>query len=114
MVKIDDIIIFLEPYVHDDGALEEGGDIEDTEQKRVCNFVNLVKDLCSYHCHLVKDHCYQNNSRSNHVNTIIRNLAKAKNDSEWKGTDEAMQDELETADGDKSSQMKKIVRKYCQ
>ena len=45
---------------------------------------------------------------------IIRNLAKAKNDSEWKGTDEAMQDELETADGDKSSQMKKIVRKYCQ
>ena len=46
MDKIDDIIMFLEPYVHDDGALEEGGDIEDTEQKRVCNFVHLVKDLC--------------------------------------------------------------------
>ena len=45
---------------------------------------------------------------------IIRNLAKAKDDSKGKGTDEAMQDELETADGDKSSQMKKIVRTYCQ
>ena len=42
---------------------------------------------------------------------IIRNLAKAKNDSEWKGADEAMQDELETADGDKSSQMKKNCQK---
>ena len=46
VVKIDDIVKFLEPYVHDDGALEEGGDIEDTEQKRVCNFVHLVQDLC--------------------------------------------------------------------
>ena len=46
MDKIDDIIKFLEPYVHDDGALEEGGDIEDTKQKRVCNFVNLVQDFC--------------------------------------------------------------------
>ena len=45
MDKINNIIMFLEPYVHDDGALEEGGDIEDTEQKRVCNFVNLVQDL---------------------------------------------------------------------
>ena len=111
MDKIDDIIMFLEPYVHDDGALEEGGDIEDTEQKRVCNFVNLVQDLCSYHCHLVKDHCYQNNSRSNHINMIPRNLAKAKDDSKGKGTHEAMQDELETADGNKSSQMKKNCQK---
>ena len=77
-------------------------------------FVNLVQDLCSYHCHLVKDHCYQHNSRSNHVNMIIRNLAKAKDDSKGKGTNETVQDELETADGDESSQMKKIVRKYCQ
>ena len=43
MDKIDDIIMFLEPYVHDDGALEEGGDIEDTEQKRVCNLVHLLQ-----------------------------------------------------------------------
>ena len=45
---------------------------------------------------------------------IIRNLAKAKDDSKGKGTNETVQDELETADGDESSQMKKIVRKYCQ
>ena len=40
---------------------------------------------------------------------IPRNLAKAKDDSKGKGADETMQDELQTADGNKSSQMKKIV-----